>query len=151
MTITIERKVRTPRPVDEVAAYLSDFSTTEQWDPHTKKCVRTDSGGPLGVGSEFDNTQQVAGPLSTTLHYRVESFEPGRAVSLISKGSFVTATDSMRFEEQAHGGTLVTYRAEFEFAAFARPMEPLLRRMLEKVGDDGKAGMEKCLERLPVA
>ena len=149
MPIVIERKVRTPRPIDEVAHYLSDFRTTEQWDPHTKRCTRTDAG-PLGVGSEFDNTQQVVGPLSTTLHYRVESFEPGRSVTLVSKGSFVTATDSMSFEEQPDGGTLVTYRAEFEFARAAKPVEPLLRRMLEKVGDDGRAGMEQALQRLPV-
>jgi Polyketide cyclase / dehydrase and lipid transport len=25
--------VETPRPLDEVFAYLSDFSTTEEWDP----------------------------------------------------------------------------------------------------------------------
>ncbi|MGN6609865.1 MAG: SRPBCC family protein [Jatrophihabitans sp.] len=148
MTITIERTVRTARPVGEVAKYLSDFRTTAQWDPHTKSCKRTDSG-PLRVGSEFDNTQSL-GPLTTTLHYRVVSLDEGRSISLRSEGGAVTATDSMRFDEQPDGGTLVTYRAEFEFAAPLRPLEPVLRRLLEKVGDDGKAGMERALEQLPV-
>jgi len=146
--ITIERTVRAQRPVDEVSHYLSDFRTTAQWDPHTHKCTRTDSG-PLGVGSQFANTQKF-GPLRSTLHYRVEDYQPGRSIKLMSSSSLLTATDTMRFDPTPDGGTQVTYTAQFEFAKPAKAMEPVLRRVLEKVGDDGAAGMEKALQRLPV-
>lgn len=146
--ITIERKVTAQRPVDEVSHYLSDFRTTAQWDPHTKKCTRTDRG-PLGVGSTFDNTQQL-GPMRSTLHYRVEGYEPGRSIRLVSKSPVLTATDTLLFTPLPGGGTEVTYTAQFEFAKAARPMEPLLRRVLERVGDDGQAGMEEALQRLPI-
>jgi hypothetical protein len=59
MTAT-SRTVIVDRPVDKVAAYLSDFSTSAEWDPHTVTCRRLDAG-PLGVGARFENVQKVMG------------------------------------------------------------------------------------------
>jgi hypothetical protein len=37
--ITAERQVATAAPLSKVAAYLSDFTNTADWDPHTEECV----------------------------------------------------------------------------------------------------------------
>ena len=44
--------VETPRDPGEVFAYLSDFSTAEEWDPGTVRSERLDDA-PLGEGTEF--------------------------------------------------------------------------------------------------
>jgi hypothetical protein len=44
--------VETPRTRRDVAAYLSDFSTTQEWDPGVVEAQRLDDG-PVGVGSRF--------------------------------------------------------------------------------------------------
>jgi hypothetical protein len=43
--------------VDEVWAFLSDFTTTEGWDPPTVSTVRATGDG--GVGTEYANTSRV--------------------------------------------------------------------------------------------
>ena len=44
--------VDTPRPPDEVFAYLSDFSTTAEWDPGVLEAERL-GDAPVAEGSEF--------------------------------------------------------------------------------------------------
>jgi carbon monoxide dehydrogenase subunit G len=144
--IRIERTVTVARPVAEVAHYLSDFRTTEQWDPHTASCTREDTG-PLAVGSRFVN-QQKLGPLRPSFTYEVIDYEPGESITLHSESRSADLTDSMAFAD-SDGGTTVTYTAQFEFKGVTRFAEPLLKPMLNKIGDEGAAGMEAALKRLP--
>ena len=44
--------IETPRPLAETFAYLSDFSTTEEWDPGVVEARRI-GDGPVGEGTEF--------------------------------------------------------------------------------------------------
>jgi hypothetical protein len=44
----ITRSVAVAKPLDEVFAYLSDFTTTTAWDPGTVKTVRISGDGGLG-------------------------------------------------------------------------------------------------------
>lgn len=134
------------RPLHEVAKYLSDFRTTEQWDPHTASCSRTDTG-PLGVGSRFVNKQKI-GPVRSSFNYEVSDFEPNRRITLRSHSGSADLTDTMRFEGD-DTNTTVTYVAEFEFKGLVRRVEPLLEKMLNKIADDGARGMESALQRLP--
>jgi hypothetical protein len=48
------------RPVDEVFAYLADFSNTEKWDPgvvSAKKC----GDGPVTTGTRFKVVSEFLG------------------------------------------------------------------------------------------
>ncbi len=144
--LTICRDVTTHTPRAAVAPYLSNFSTTEVWDPHTHRCYRVDSG-PLRVGSEFVNEQRM-GPLRTTLHYRVRDYQPGRSIALTSAGRFLHVTDSMRFEDTPQAGTRVTYRAEFRLPGWAATFRPLLRRLSDRIADDAVTGLRGTLARL---
>lgn len=143
--ITVERSVDSDHAVAVVSAYLSDFTTTATWDPHTRSCTRLDDG-PLREGTRFDNTQQL-GPLRTTLRYTVQTYEPGRQIVLVSRSRALHATDRMRFEERG-SGTRVVYTAQFDLRGAARLAEPLLRRVMDSVADDGAAGMRRALAAL---
>src|SRR3954453_10789958 len=109
---SITRVVPSMLPVGEVADYLSDFTTTAQWDPHTASCERMDDG-PISVGSRFRNTQQV-GRFTTSYDYRVTSFDPGRYIELHAESRAARLTDTMRFEGTPGGGSCVTYTATVE-------------------------------------
>jgi len=138
-----------------VAAYLSDFTNTANWDPHTEECVRLDNG-PLRTGAHYRNLQKVAGR-SSELHYDLVDYRPEEQVKVIGQGPLqpsvkrvgknVKATDTMIFDAEEGGGTLVTYRAEFVFSGASRFAEPLLKIVLNRVGDDGAEGMRRALER----
>ena len=42
---SVERTVTVTQPIEKVWAYLSDFRTTEEWDPPTVSTVRTSGDG----------------------------------------------------------------------------------------------------------
>jgi polyketide cyclase/dehydrase/lipid transport protein len=52
--VRVERTVTVRTPVELVAAYLADFTHTEDWDPGTVTCTRIGTG-PLEVGARWHN------------------------------------------------------------------------------------------------
>jgi hypothetical protein len=118
--------------------------------PHTQSCRRLDTG-PLGEGSRFENIQRV-GPFRFRYLYTVQSYEPGRAVSLVAESSTFVATDTLTFrsseEQRRHGWTEVTYTARFELKGPARLGAPLFRLLLGRIADEGRAGLTTTLARL---
>jgi carbon monoxide dehydrogenase subunit G len=140
----IERSVTVDRPVDAVFAYLSDFTTTTDWDPGTVRTERVSGDG--GVGTRYRNTSSFLGR-QTRLDYLVTERVPGQRFALRGENATVVANDTMTFVGQ-NGSTTVTYRADFEFKGIARFVAPLLAPALKKLGDDAEKGMREALERL---
>ncbi|MEW1951863.1 SRPBCC family protein [Terrabacter sp. NPDC080008] len=148
----IERTVTVDQPVDRVFAYLSDFTTTTEWDPGT---VRTDRvSGEGGVGTHYRNVSKFLGR-ETELDYLVVEHEPDHRFALRGENATVVAHDTMtivpaatRSGTTAGEGTTVTYRAEFEFKGLARYVAPLLSPALKKLGDDAERGLREALGKL---
>ncbi|WP_323100402.1 SRPBCC family protein [Intrasporangium sp. YIM S08009] len=140
----IERSVTVDRPVDAVFAYLSDFTTTTEWDPGTVSTERVSGDGD--VGTRYRNTSSFLGR-QTRLDYLVIERVPGQRFALRGENPTVVANDTMTFVGQ-NGRTTVTYRADFEFKGIARFVAPLLAPALKKLGDDAEKGMRDALERL---
>ena len=65
----IVRTVATDRPMAEVFAYLSDFTSTEEWDPGTLRTTRESGDG--GVGTRYRNVSRFLGS-GTELTYRAD-------------------------------------------------------------------------------
>lgn len=146
--IEVVRRVRTSCPLEAVADYLSDFTTTAEWDPHTASCTRVGDGVGIRVGVAFDNTQRL-GPWHTTMRYTVSDFAAGSGIALRSSSRLLDAEDSMSFDADTDGGgTTVTYTARFSLRGPGALAEPLLRAVLNKVADDGAAGMQRALDAL---
>lgn len=144
----IARTVTTPTPLPTVFAYLSDFTTTTEWDPGTVRTVRESGNG--GTGTRYRNTSRFAGR-ETELVYVVERLEENRVIALRGENATVVAHDEMTFRglgPDGQGGTEVTYVADFDFKGLTRFIAPLLAPALKKLGDEAERGMREALDRL---
>lgn len=130
--ITVQRTILAHRPVEQVFAYLRDFTNTEQWDPGTIRTTRADDG-PLREGARFRNISEFRGR-RTVLDYELAELETERHLRFVGRNKTVTATDDLTFRHD-DGGTAVVYRATLQFHGFARLAEPLLRRNFEQLAD----------------
>ena len=144
----IVRSVTVARPLDEVFAYLSDFTNTNDWDPGTVRTERVSGDG--GLGSRYHNVSKFLGR-ETELDYLVIEHVPGERFALRGENATVVANDTMTFmrSHTAEGeGTTVTYHAAFEFKGVAKFIAPLLAPALKKLGDEAETGMHDALGRL---
>ena len=141
---TIERTVRVQRPISQVFTYLSDFTTTTEWDPGTVTTVLQSGEG--GVGTTYLNTSRFAGR-ETLVTYTVEKLEEDRLFQLRGVNKTLTAVDTMTFRETADG-TEVHYVARFDFKGLAKLAAPFLGPAFKKLGDEAEKGMREALERL---
>ena len=140
----LERTVTVQKPLDEVFAYLSDFTTTTEWDPGTVKTVRTSGDGTFGT--EYQNTSTFAGR-QTELTYVVVDLVPNRHITLRGENKTVIAQDTMTFR-QSGSDTEVTYTADFTFKGLTKFIAPLMKPAFTRLGNEAEAGMAAALERL---
>ena len=134
--------VETPRPLDEVFAYLSDFSTTEEWDPGVVEAKRV-NGAAIGEGTEFRLVAKFLGR-ANDLTYRIVEYDPPRAVTFRGESSTVVSQDTITFEKLAEG-TRVTYDADLALKGLLGIADPLLRLAFKPVGDRALAGLRRAL------
>ena len=140
----IQRTVETPAAPAAVFAYLSDFTTTTEWDPGTVSTSRVSGDGD--VGTEYRNVSRFLGR-ETELTYRVTEHTPDRRFALRGENKTVIAHDTMEIEP--HGpGSRVTYTADFAFSGVAKVVAPLLAPALKKLGDEAEEGLQKALAQL---
>jgi uncharacterized protein YndB with AHSA1/START domain len=142
--VKLQKTVIVDKPLDAVFSYLSDFTTTTEWDPGTVVTVHNYGDG--GVGTAYSNTSTFLGR-KTQLTYIVREFIPGQRIRLRGENKTVSAVDTMTFRSLG-AGTEVTYTAEFTFKTAARLLAPLLRPAFQRLGKQAQAGMRKALNQL---
>jgi hypothetical protein len=140
----LQKTVIADKPLDAVFGYLSDFTTTTEWDPGTVATVNHHGDG--GVGTTYLNTSTFLG-WKTQLTYIVGEFIPGKRIRLRGENKTVIAVDTMTFRN-VDAGTEVTYTAEFTFKGPSRLLAPLLRPAFERLGQQAQAGMRQALNQL---
>lgn len=144
MTKKIERTVTVDQPAARVWEYLSDFRSTNDWDPGTEKTTRTSGDG--GIGTVYKNISKFAGK-EVEIIYTVTDLEPGRLITLVGETSALTSTDTITVEGNERSST-VTYEAVFEFHGLAKAADPFMGLPLKKLGDDAEKSLAKALEAL---
>lgn len=127
---------------DEAFAYLSDFSTSAEWDPGVLEAERV-SAGHVGHGTEFHLVTEFLGR-TTPLTYRIVEHEPPRAVTFVGENATVVSRDRITFETIVTG-TRVTYDAELRLKGLLRLADPLLGLAFNRVGDRARAGLREVL------
>jgi len=134
--------VQTPRPPSEVFAYLSDFSSTAEWDPGVVEAERL-GDAPVGEGSEF---RLVATFLhrKTPITYRIVEYDPPNAVTLRGENSTVVSLDRITFEP-SDGGTRITYDADLALKGPFKIADPLLALAFNRIGNRALAGLRKTI------
>jgi carbon monoxide dehydrogenase subunit G len=135
--------VELPRPLDEVFAYLSDFSTTREWDPGVVEAKRV-NGAAVGQGTEFRLVAEFLGRRNE-LTYRIVEYDPRRAVTFFGENATVVSRDRITFESTA-AGTRVTYDADLALRGLLRIADPLLALAFKRVGDRALAGLRRTLD-----
>ena len=140
----LQRTVETTATPAQVFAYLSDFTTTNEWDPGTVKTVKVTGDG--GLGTTYDNTSSFMGR-ETELTYVVQIHEPDKRFGLRGENKSVIANDLMEIAPMGAGST-VTYTADFEFKGIGKYVAPLLKPALKKLGDEAETGLREALARL---
>ena len=145
----ITRTIDTTTPVAKVYAYLSDFTTTNEWDPGTVETTRISGTGE--VGTEYHNTSKFLGR-KTEVVYTTKALEAERLIRLEGNNKTVRATDTMTLSETAGGGTRVVYHAKFDFKGVAGKLAPVLWPLLapafKKLGDEAEVEMKRALDAL---
>ena len=141
----LKRTVTTDKPVERVFEYLSDFTTTTEWDPGTITTERVEGDG--GVGTVYRNVSEFNGKKSE-LRYEVVELVPDRRFALEGEGKAAHADDLMELEALPDGGTRVTYTADIRFKGALKVAEPFLGKAFKKLGDEAEAGMREALAKL---
>ena len=139
----LHKTVTASKPLDAVFGYLSDFTTTTEWDPGTVTTVRRHGDG--GVGTTYLNTSTFLGR-KTQLTYVVEELVDQKLIQLRGENKTVIAVDTMSFRS-VDAATEVTYTAEFTFKGLSRLLAPLLRPALERLGTEAETGIHKALSQ----
>ena len=124
---SVERVVVVPRPLAKVWDYLTDFTTTEEWDPPTVTTVRT--SGDRDVGTTYRNVSSFLGH-ETEVEYRVVAVVPHELFELAGTAPGVDLRDTIRFSEQ-DGSTTVRYRSELTPHGIGKLASPLVKGGLE--------------------
>lgn len=131
----------TPR---QAFIYLSDFSTSAEWDPGVveAECV---GAGPVREGTEFHLVAEFLGR-KNALTYRVVEYEPPKAVTFVGENASVVSRDRIIFEPLATG-TRVTYDADLRLKGVLRLADPLLGLAFNRVGGRALAQLREVLAR----
>jgi carbon monoxide dehydrogenase subunit G len=138
------RTVIVSKPLQAVFDYLSDFTTTTDWDPGTVITMREHGNG--GVGTTYVNTSRFLGR-TAQLTYVVEELADQQRIQLRGQNKTVTAVDTMTCRS-VDAGTEVTYAAEFTFKGASRFAGPLLKPAFERLADQAAVGMRTALNQL---
>lgn len=141
----VERTIEVAQPIDKVWDYLSDFRSTEEWDPPTVSTVRTSGDG--GVGTIYQNTSKFLGSETEVTYEVTEYVAPQRLQLRGDAGKSLDLLDTITLEPTATG-TKVTYHAQFHTHGAAKLAEPLLPAGLKVLADKVADSMQEHLEKL---
>lgn len=132
-------RVRSPKPADEVFAYLADLRNFPTWDPGTKSAKQVEGDGPaVGARYELDAS-------GSTFCYEVEQYEPPAKIVARAPKSWISSLDAVTVEPD-DDGSLVTYEAELTLTGALKLGDALLQIMFNRIGSKAADGMAKALD-----
>jgi uncharacterized protein YndB with AHSA1/START domain len=143
MSTVIERTVTTTSPPEKVFPYLVDFRNAEEWDSGTKTCELVSGDG--GPGTVYRNVSEFVGN-TVELEYTAQTVEQPTFV-IVGHNDTTTSRDTITVTPHA-GGSTVVYRAEFTFTGVAKLAGPLMKPLLDRLGDKTAEQLKSSLDRL---
>ena len=134
--------VSSSRSQQEAFDFLSDFTSTAEWDPGVVRAAKL-TDGPVGVGTRFRVEANFMGR-TTPLVYVMTAYEPPRRFVVSGENSTVTSLDEVTVETDG-AGSQVTYDAERKLKGPAKLLDPLLGLAFGRIADKAIAGLRKAL------
>jgi carbon monoxide dehydrogenase subunit G len=138
---TIDRTVDVDQPAEKVWAFVSDFRTTEQWDPPTQRTTRESGDG--GVGTVYRNISRFVGR-DVEVTYEAVRYEPPHRLELAGRTGSMRLHDTITVETVGDR-TRVRYVAEMEPQGLAKLALPLMPLALKRLGDRAAASLREHL------
>jgi len=138
------REIEVPTPPEETFAYLSDFSTTAEWDPGIAEARRL-TPEPTALGSRFELISTFGGNRQR-FEYVVTEFEDGKRIALHGDGQQAVTDDFITVAPTANG-TRIGYEADIRLKGVRRIAEPFLRSTFTRMCDDAMDGLAARLSR----
>lgn len=131
------------RPIDDVFAYVADFSNIADWDPgvHSSRSL---SDGPPAVGARYEVVVRF-GTSKVPIVYEITELDPPSRVVLVGTSDRLKAVDEILFSPVGER-TEVDYKADLTFAGVIRFVVPLFSPIITRVGSRAVDGMVKALE-----
>lgn len=141
---TLNETIQIDRPAREVFAYVSDFSTCEEWDATAVETARLDDK-PVGVGSRFKVVCEApVGKLP--LEYEIVEYEPDHKVVLVGRGRFFEVRDTILVTPTKTGCEL-DYTAEFTWKPWLKSVAEKMEPGLERMGHASvQVGLKRALD-----
>jgi hypothetical protein len=137
------KEIVVPTALETTFAYLSRFSSAEEWDPSVISAQMV-TPEPIGLGSRFSLVAAFLGA-KVPLQYEITQYEPPRRVVLTAENRSVRSTDTISFDSAESGGTVVRYEAVLLPKGPARLVDPLFAVALRRIGDRAAAGLQAAL------
>jgi uncharacterized protein YndB with AHSA1/START domain len=106
------------RPIDEVFAYLADFSNTQEWDPGVVSAKKR-GGGPVTVGTQFEVVSKFLGQ-ELPLDYQIVQYDPPNRLVLEAENDNLRSVDTVTFEKTARALASPTMRTSRSRASATR-------------------------------
>jgi carbon monoxide dehydrogenase subunit G len=132
--------IETQRGQEDAFGYLSDFSSTQEWDPGVVEAERL-GGEPVGLGTEFRLVAVFLGRRAQVT-YRIVEYDPPRAVTILGENATVVSRDRITFDATG-SGTRITYDAELKLKGPLGLADPVLGLVFNRVGDRALAGLRQ--------
>jgi uncharacterized protein YndB with AHSA1/START domain len=137
--------VTTPRPVQEVFAYLADFRNVAEWDPSIVESALLGDTDPIAVGARFRVTTKTS-VNEVVLEYETTRLEHPHLVGLRGENDAVVSVDTISLTENGTGGCAVTYDAVLELKGIRKLADPLLELGFRRLGDKAARGLAEKLD-----
>ena len=136
--------IESPRPAEEVFAYLADLGNAREWDPTVREARRLDDG-EIGPGSAFHLVVRFA-RRDVALRYQIVRYSPPGTLVFEARNPRFVSRDEITVATRP-GGTTVRYDAVLAFSGLGRLAEPVLQLIFDRVGRGATAGLERVLAR----
>ena len=130
------------RPIDEVFAYLADFSNTEKWDPGVVSANKR-GDGPVTMGTQFEVVSKFLGR-ALLLDYQIVQYDPPSRVVLEAENDNLRSVDTITFEKTARG-TRLTYDANLTLKGIRYVGDFALHLAFQWIGRRGLDGLRAAL------
>jgi hypothetical protein len=135
--------VNTALDADKSFGLMADFANAEHWDPATKESKQLDDA-PIGVGSTFKLTMEIAGR-ENDIVYEIVEFEAPHKVVLRGENSGSVSVDTITVADTADGSS-VTYDADVSMKGAFKVIGPFFGPVFKKMGDQARDKMGEWLD-----
>ena len=128
---------------EQAFAYMADLHNFAKWDKGVVKVVQVEGSG-AGLGTIFDVTVKGLGKSTSTLRYTTTEYDAPRNVLVKGVNTLFTSIDRVTITPTPTGCDVI-YDATLTANWVIAPMNVLLGRVFNKIGDTATRGLRKAL------